>query len=476
MRVVAIDQGTTSTRSVVFEADDTPRVAHTVRHGVRHPNPGWVEHDASELLANVEACLEAAGKIEVIAMANQGESCLAWDRVSGEPLSPVIVWQDSRTAATTAALKAGGLEALTVSRAGVPLDPYFSASKLAWLLQHCETAGAALRAGRLRLGTTDSFLLRRLTGIDATDATTASRTSLMNLATLGWDAELCAAFGVPPETLAPIRPTRSDFGAWRGVPLAASVVDQQASLFGHGCVNAGEAKVTFGTGAFALVATDAPCRAAAADGLITTVAWSDAVKARYALEAGVYDAGAAVEWAARIGVVPDVAGLGALSVACAVEEGVVFVPALSGLAWPQWDRGANGLWRGITTATTQVQMQKSLLEGIALQTREVIAALEARVTLGPVLAVDGGLASASYFLQFFADVLGRAVATPAFKELTAVGCAGLAGLDTRPWTTSKTTYLPSPASDAVRDANIERYREAVRCASPAPRERMNPTG
>ncbi len=468
MRVVAVDQGTTSTRSIVFEAGEAPRIALALRHATRHPHPGWVEHDPLELLANVEACLRAAGEADVVALANQGESCLAWDRVSGEPLSPVIVWQDGRTEADTAVLKRQGLERLTLTRAGVPLDPYFSASKLAWLLKHSEGARAALTAGRLRLGTTDSFLLRRLTGIDATDATTASRTSLMDLRTLAWDGELCDAFGVPMDALAPIRPTCSDFGDWRGRRVAVSVVDQQAALFGHGCRRSGEAKLTFGTGAFALALVDAPPERVPRGGLSTTVAWSTAEETRYALEAGVYDAGAAVEWAGRIGIVPELARLGALSGRNAIAQGLVFVPALSGLACPQWDRSAAGLWRGMTTATDRDAMQKSLLEGIALQTREVLEALEREVAHGATLSVDGGVAGSPYFLQFLADVTGREVVASAFKELTAAGCAGLAGLDTGAWTHPRTTYAPSRESATTRDGYIAAYREAVRAARPEP--------
>ena len=468
MRVVAVDQGTTSTRSIVFESGAAPCIALALRHGVRHPQPGWVEHDPLELLANVETCLQAAGEVDAIALANQGESCLAWDRVSGEALSPVIVWQDSRTDAQTAALKLQGGEALTLARADVPLDPYFSASKLAWLLKHCEAAQAALRAGRLRLGTTDSFLLRRLTGIDATDATTASRTSLMDLRTLRWDAKLCNLFGVPIEVLAPIQPTCSDFGAWRGKRITASVVDQQAALFGHGARRAGDAKLTFGTGAFALALVDAPPDATRLGGLSATVAWSTADETRYAVEAGVYDAGAAVDWAVRIGVLPDAGSLEAVSGPNAIAQGLVFVPALSGLACPQWDRSKTGLWRGMTGATSREDMQKSLLEGVALQTREVIETLDREVTLGPALSVDGGLAGAPYFLQFLADVTGREITAPALKELTAVGCAGLAGLDTGAWTGSRTRYAPAPGSEGTRDGYVAAYRDAVRRSARTP--------
>jgi glycerol kinase len=427
---------------------------------VFHPHPGWVEHDPLELLANVEACLEAAGPVDAIGLANQGESCLAWDRVSGAPLSPVIVWQDDRTAAAVARLRAAGLGPLVAERAGSPLDPYFSASKLAWLLEHNPAARAARRAGRLRLGTSDAFLLRRLTGVDATDATTASRTSLMNLRDLAWDPALCEAFGVPGELLPPIRTTSGDFGLWRGVPVRASVVDQQAALHGHGCRAPGEAKVTFGTGAFALALSAGP-EVRSATGLTSTVAWSAPGETRYALEGGVYDAGAAVEWAMRIGVVESMEALAGIAGPPAIERGLVFVPALSGLGCPDWDRSASGLWLGMSTATTRQDMVRSLLEGVALQTREVLAALDGETGREGPLSVDGGLTGSGYFLQFLADVLDRPVSRPAFAELTALGCAGLAGLEGASEAGARRTYDPRACD---REATIHTYRRAAdRC-------------
>ncbi len=255
MRIAALDQGTTSTRVLVVDMQGRADIQLALRHQQHHPRPGWVEHDPLELLANLQRCLEATGRVDAIGLANQGESCLAWDAITGAPLSPVIVWQDNRTAAHIEELRADGAEALTLERAGLPLDAYFSASKLAWIVRHLPEAQAALSAGRLRLGTTDAYFLDRLTGVYATDITTASRTSLMNLASGQWDPDLCALFGVPLQALPQIRATVGDFGRIGQTPISASVVDQQASLYGHGCRKPGDAKITFGTGAFALTVT-----------------------------------------------------------------------------------------------------------------------------------------------------------------------------------------------------------------------------
>jgi glycerol kinase len=457
MRVLAIDQGTTSTRGLVFSDSAPPRVAASIRHRQYYPQPGWVEHDPRDILANVKACLAAAGKVDAIGIANQGESCLAWDAVTLNPLSPIIVWQDRRTEDIIQRLKAEGAEPQVTALSGLPLDSYFSATKLAWLLDHNPQAQSAWRAGRLRLGTTDTFLLENLAGVHATDPTTASRTGLMNIATCSWDDALCAMFGVPIECLAPIRPSTGPFGDIDGTPILASLVDQQAALFGHGCRHAGDAKITFGTGGFALaLAGDRPV--ADAGKLTSTVAWQTATETRYAVEGGVYDAGAAVEWAMRIGLLDDPLELRAFDEPPAISRGLAFVPALSGLACPQWDRGATGLWIGMTTATTRRDLQQSILEGVALQTCEVIAELQAHVGLGDALCVDGGLSASDYFLRFLASVAGKTIVRSASTELTAYGCALLAGLP-RPASGVEGERFEPPRYDKSLEW-IEHYRQA----------------
>lgn len=429
MRVAAIDQGTTSTRVLVANTEGNIEIACAVTHQQNHPHAGWVEHDPEELLANIRHCLKVAGQVDAIGLDNQGESCLAWDARTGAALSPVIVWQDNRTADAVARLKDSGAETLTLARAGLPLDAYFSASKLAWIINNIPAAKTALEAGRLRLGTTDAFFLDRLAGHFATDVTTASRTSLMNLETGQWDAELCELFGVPIACLPGIRPTVCNYGSIDGVPVTAAVVDQQAALFGHGCRKPGDAKITFGTGAFALAVTGEEITRAPEKGLLPTVAWSIGGRMTYAVDGGVYDAGSAIEWARRIGLVSDLtADLDWFDMPAAIERGVVFVPALSGLACPHWDRTAASLFLGMSAATTKEDLRQAMLEGIALSAADVVGAMNAHVPIGRSIAIDGGLARSKYFAQFLADMIGRDVLATDFDERTAFGTASLAAL------------------------------------------------
>ncbi len=459
MRILAIDQGTTSTRGMVFDDDGAPLMVGSLRHRQIYPRAGWVEHDPRELLANVRACIDAAGSIDAIAIANQGESCLAWDAVTLEPISPVIVWQDGRTAPLIDRLQADGHGERVTARTGLPLDSYFSASKLGWILRELPAAQQAHTDGRLRLGTTDSYLIECLTGVWATDPTTASRTALMDLDRLHWDPALCDLFGVPADTLAPIRPTVGDFGRYGNIPIVASIVDQQAALFGHGARRAGDAKITFGTGAFALVHAGSDRPASVAGGLISTIAWQREDDTAYALEAGVYDAGAAIEWALRIGILGSMEELLTLSGVPSVESGVVFVPALSGLACPQWRRDARGAWTGMTMATTRLDLQRAILEGIAFQTREIIEKLDAQVGLSGAISVDGGVSGSDVFLQFLADASDRTISRSGNAELTAYGCALLAGHAGGP-PAPMTQFHPRIGADQRR-AWVARYRAAV---------------
>ena len=427
MSILAIDQGTTSTRAILF-GSGTRRLVHQMRHAQHQPAPAHVEHDPEEILGHVRDCMERAdGPVEAVALANQGESCLAWDAVTGRPVTPVLVWQDARTEPDVERLRSDGAEPLSLERTGLPLDPYFSASKLGWILRSVPEAAELHRAGRLRLGTTDAFFLQRLTGRCATDVTTASRTGLMDLSRLQWDEEMCRLHGVPVEALPPIVPTTGDFGAVRAggreVPLRASVVDQQAALYGHGCREAGDAKITFGTGAFALAV--AGSRRPAADGALPTVAWQRAGEpAVYALDGGVYAASAAVEWARGLGI--DGA---AFEGASAAERGLVFVPALAGLACPHWDRSARGAWLGLGLDTTRADMHRAVLEGVALRMGEVIAAMERSIALPGPIPIDGGMSANAHFVQFLADVLGRELVVSDEPELTARGAAELAADD-----------------------------------------------
>jgi len=463
MRIAAIDQGTTSTRLLIAEPDGRIAIRLALRHRQIHPALGRVEHDPNELLANLRACIAAAGPCDALGLANQGESCLAWDAQTGARLSPVIVWQDSRTAEEIARLEAAGAAALTLARAGLPLDAYFSASKLAWILANIPESRAAHAAGRLRLGTTDAFFLDRLAGTFATDPTTASRTSLMNLETCAWDPELCRLFGVPPECLPEIRPTTGAFGTIGRIPVTASLVDQQAALYGHNCRRPGEAKITFGTGAFALAITGSRIVRAPERGLLPTIAASPDETRLYAVDGGVYDAGAAVEWAQRISLIDSPSDLDSLTAPPAIDRGLAFVPALSGLACPHWDRTAGALFIGMTGATTREDLRQALLEGIALRTAEVIEAMAAEVPIAEKLSIDGGLSQSRAFTQFLADSLGRTLSIAPFAELTAFGAAALAArtlghMLALPADPPPTLVIPQPAPRAERRA---RFAEAI---------------
>ncbi|HEV8390433.1 MAG TPA: FGGY family carbohydrate kinase [Dongiaceae bacterium] len=438
--VIAIDQGTTGSKVHRLRGDGRFETIAGFEHRQIYPRPGWVEHDPEELASHVEAALDRAGDAAAIGIANQGETVIAWDAETKRPIHNAIVWQDARTADVTERMKADGAEELTLGIAGLPLDPYFSAAKLRWLLDNVPEAKTLRSAGRLRLGTSDSFFLDRLTGRFATDVTTASRTSLMNLETLQWDQRLADLFGVPIECLPEIRPTAGLFAEARGIPVTASLVDQQAALFGHGCRRKGDAKITFGTGAFALAVAGAAAPRDAESGLEATIAWKigDAPSA-YALQGGLYNAASAVNWARSLGLFADYAEIDDFAGESAIARGLVFVPALSGLSCPYWDRRAAGLWLGMGLETTRADMMQALLEGVALLAEKVTAAIDKLSPLAPVLSIDGGLTRNRYFTRFLADAMNKRVRVPSSAELTGLGAAqlamigaGLADLDTLP--------------------------------------------
>lgn len=431
MRIAAIDQGTSSTRSLVANAGGALEITHSVEHRQFYPQAGWVEHDPEELIKNIQACANAAGMVDAIGIDNQGESCLAWDGRSKQALSRVIVWQDNRTIERIEALKAQGLEAETLSRAGLPLDSYFSASKLGWIIENNREAQVALARGDLRMGTTDAFFLDRLTDRFVTDVTTASRTSLMNLQTRQWDATLCDLFGVPIEVLPKIVTTTGDFGAIKTdcglIPVTASVVDQQAALYGFGCRQAGDAKISFGTGAFALMVTGGQIHRVPEQGLLPTVAWQKSGEPPvYALDGGVYSASSAVNWAKSLGLFSELSQINAFNGPAAIESGLAFVPALCGLACPHWNQRARGVWLGLSLEHGPEHLVRAILEGVAFRAAEVVDAMNGCVELtGPVL-IDGGMSANAYFVQFLADVLERKVCPAKVPELTGFGTALLA--------------------------------------------------
>ncbi len=431
MTVLAIDQGTTNTSAFLLERDGSARRVHVAEHAQHYPQSGWVEHDPEALMKSLWSCIDAAGSVSAIGIDNQGESCLAWHAETKEAVSPVIVWQDNRTQGFLEDLKADGVAELVLEKTGLPLESYFSASKLGWIVKTLPEASRLLEQGKLRLGTTDAFFLDRLTGSFVTDITTASRTSLMDLERGQWDDDLCRVFGVPMNALPEIVSTTGDFGtvarARRHAPITASIVDQQAALFGHGCRNKGDAKITFGTGAFALAVTGEEIFRAPQMGLLPTVAWKEASMAPvYALDGGVYCAASAVNWARDLGLFDDLQEIGHFSGSSAIERDLAFVPALSGLACPYWDRSAAGLWIGLSLDTTREDLIRAILEGVALRAGQVLEAMADFVAFGNEISIDGGMSANPYFCQFLADVLERKVVVPAMGELTALGTALLA--------------------------------------------------
>ena len=465
--ILAIDQGTTSTKAYVSIDGAAATFVGSRTHRQIHPYPGWVEHDPIEISDHVFELAALAGSSDAIGLANQGETVVAWDAETKRPLYNAIVWQDERTREDVERLRSAGLEALTLERAGLPLDPYFSASKLRWLLDNAEDARSLGRTGRLRIGTSDAFLLDRICGAFCTDVSTSSRTSLVNLSTLQWDQDLCEAFGVPIELLPAIVSTTGAFGEIAGGgAISASAVDQQAALFGHDCRRPGEVKITFGTGAFALGLTGQAPKFGTRSGLIPTCAWRLGQAApAYALDGGVLTAGAAVEWLRGVGLLDTFEELDAFEGLSAASRGVMFVPAQSGLGCPHWDRSARGLWIGMNLATSRADLCRAVVEGIAFRTAELIDAFNA-VTSCTRIAVDGGLTRSRYFCGFLAEAIGGEVLVANTSDITAVGLLQLASLG---------ASVAAPATDieyrcvapsgTLEDIDRLRFAEALRRAS-----------
>ncbi|KEJ88508.1 FGGY family carbohydrate kinase [Sulfitobacter donghicola] len=427
MTLLAIDQSTTSTTALLFDVSGGVRTVHRADHKQIYPKQGWVEHDPLEILGHIRRSLDAGKEqgAQAFALSNQGESCLAWDRKTGDPISPMIVWQDNRTEAACKSLELHHGNTVA-QRARLPLSPYFSAAKLGWVLQNIPAASDLAKNGRLALGTSDAFFRDQLTGRFETDVATASRTSLMNLETCQWDPQLCEVFGVPIACLPKITDCSGDLGAAQGLPLAAAIVDQQAALYGHGVSHRGESKFTFGTGAFAqtFVGPDCP---PFAQGVAPTVAWREVgQKTVYALDGGIHTAAAAVNWARDLGLFHEFSELEGFC-GHALERGLAFVPALAGLACPHWDNNAKGTWLGLSLGTTKADMMQALLEGIAYRAAEVCAAMEQVVPPNGAVLVDGGMSANPWFCQLLANVTGRSIKAAQMSDITAYGAAKMAG-------------------------------------------------
>jgi glycerol kinase len=439
--ILAIDQGTTGTTCLVFDGDGEV-VGRAYSEFEQHfPRPGWVEHDAEEIweVSRRVAAQAIAGagisgeELDAIGIANQRETVVAWDPATGRPVHRALVWQDRRTAGLCDELRKAGHEALVRERTGLVLDPYFSGTKIAWLLRNVEEARGAV------FGTIDSWLLFKLTGRHATDHTNASRTMLFDIRRLAWDEELCALLGVAPESLpepfpsAHVYGTTSEFGG--EVPVAGIAGDQQAALFGQACHSPGTAKNTYGTGSFVLL-NAGPEAPEPSPGLLTTVACGlSAEEPAYALEASIFATGAAVQWLRDgLGIIEAAAETEALAASLEDNGGVYFVPALAGLGSPHWDPYARGTIVGLTRGSGRAHLARAALEATAFQTVDAVRAEEAASGKRlEMLKADGGAVANRWLMQFQADVLGAAVVVPAIAETTAVGAAHLAGLATGCW-------------------------------------------
>lgn len=444
--LLAIDQGTTSTRSIVFDRRLKPLALAQREFRQIYPAPGWVEHDPEDIWSTTFATMrEAVGKagltskhIAAVGITNQRETTVIWDRATGKPIHNAIVWQDRRTAPDCERLQNAGHEATVSQRTGLLLDPYFSATKISWLLDNVPGARKAAKAGKLAFGTIDTFLLWRLTGgrVHATDATNAARTNLLDIHRGTWDAELCDLFRVPMSLLPEIRDCIGDFGATDLLGSSTKILgiagDQQAATIGQGCFRPGMMKSTYGTGCFALLNTgETPV--VSRNRLLTTIAYQLGGKRTYALEGAIFVAGAAVQWLRdAMKIVATAPDINALAERANPEEEVYLVPAFVGLGAPYWDAQARGAIFGLTRNAGTAELARAALESVAYQTRDLLDAMRGdwpQMGADTVLRVDGGLAASDLAMQFIADIIGAPVDRPAVKETTAIGAAYLAGLE-----------------------------------------------
>jgi glycerol kinase len=490
--ILALDQGTTSSRAICFGRDGRP-VATAQKPFPQHfPSPGHVTHDPEAIWSSqVSVARDVIGavggpeRIAAIGIANQRETTIVWDRATGEPIADAIVWQSRITAPACERLRAAGHEALFRARTGLPLDAYFSGPKIAHILDATPDARTRAERGELAFGTVDTFLLWRLTGgtaaagaVHATDASNASRTLLFDIHELDWDDELLALVAVPRAVLPSVQPTSGVFGSTdpsifgRSIPITAMAGDQQAATFGQACFDPGSAKNTYGTGAFLLRNTGTEARASS-NGLLTTVGWRLApdVAATYALEGSVFSAGSAVQWLRDgMGIIGSAAEVEGLAGSVDDAAGVYLVPAFTGLGAPWWDPDARGTIVGITRGTTRAHIARATLESIAFQVADVLAAMasDAGGALD-VLRVDGGAAANDLLLQLQANLLGVPVERPVVGETTALGAAYLAGLATGYWSGSDEIaanwaldrrFEPSLSADQ-REAMLHAWHRAV---------------
>jgi glycerol kinase len=483
--ILALDQGTTSTRAVLFDAEGKPRARAQQELQQHYPQPGWVEHDPEEIWqASVATCRAVLAEarlaprdVAAIGITNQRETTVVWERESGRPIAPAIVWQDRRTAERCAALTAAGHAKLAQARTGLVIDPYFSATKIAWLLDNVPGARRAAEQGKLAFGTIDSFLLSRFTGgaVHASDATNAARTLLFDIHRQDWDDELLSLFGVPRALLPAVRDNAADFGATTaalfGAPIAIAGMagDQQAATIGQACFAPGMIKSTYGTGCFAVLNTGE--RALASQHrLLTTLAYRLAGRPTYAIEGSIFVAGAAVQWVRDgLGLIAHAHETEALARAADPARRVYMVPAFTGLGAPYWDADARGAIFGLTRDVGRPEILRAALEAACYQTRDLLEAMRADGASPATLRVDGGMVVNNWFVQCLADTLGLPVERPRFTETTVLGAAALAGLAVGLYPSLETLAsrwqrdaLFEPAPDASeREARYAGWRDAV---------------
>ncbi len=483
--VLAIDQGTTGSTGLLLGRDLRVLATHNVEFPNHYPQPGHVEHDVREIWTSIEAAvtgvLDKAGvqadRLAGIGITNQRETSVFWDKNTGDPLHRALVWQDRRTADHCQNLKNNGLEDRFKRGTGLVLDPYFSGTKAAWVLDNVPGAREQATAGQALFGTIDTWLTWRLCGAHVTDPSNASRTLLMDLDSLDWDPELLDILGVPAACLPRIGDSSEIYGETRGVgflpdgiPVAGVIGDQQGALFGQACFSQGMAKCTYGTGAFVLLNTGAN-KVYSDNGMLTTVAWRVGGEVSYALEGSAFIAGAAVQWLRDgLGIITNAAEIEALAASVPDSGGVTFVPALAGLGAPHWRPEARGLLRGMTGGTTRAHVARAVLEGIALQIGDILRAMSADLG-GPLreLRVDGGAARNNLLMQFQADVLGTRCVRPTQLETTALGSAFLAGLAVGVWDSpsavseawAQDRAFEARLSDRDMESTLKRWNAAV---------------
>ncbi len=486
--ILAIDQGTTSSRAILFDRQRNVTAIGQQEFAQHFPQSGWVEHDPEDIwqttLATCRDAMEkvgaSAGDIASIGITNQRETTVVWDRETGEPVHRAIVWQDRRTADTCAALKAAGHEPGVTSKTGLLLDPYFSGTKVAWILDNVDGARTAAEAGKLAFGTIDSFLLWRLTGgqVHASDATNASRTLLYDIHQGCWSEELCDLLNVPMSLLPDVRDSAAEFGTSAanllggGIRICGIAGDQQAATVGQACFEPGMMKSTYGTGCFALLNTGADA-VTSKNRLLTTIAYQLDGKPCYALEGSIFTAGAAVQWLRDgLGLIEHASHSGDLAAQADPAQVVYLVPAFTGLGAPYWDADCRGAIYGLTRGTGPAELARAALDAVCYQTRDLLEAMRGDwgASLKTVLRVDGGMVASDYTMQCLADMLDASVDRPQILETTALGAAWLAGMQAGIYPDRDTFAADwalerrfTPAmDDATRNMRYAGWKEAVR--------------